>query len=184
MQLSSACLSRAGRPSVRHLNSGTGLSDGKEAANSLVDQGFCSAYILKKCGSFGQEKETARSLTRWNIFCSSRRRIRKNLKKTRRRFCCFRKLWYDLSIWKQLKSGGGNRSGVIAILLGLPEIKDLAATVILFAWAYAESVKDVRIFAAGDKIPLVKSEESWNTPFSQLLTYRSHLDSYRSSADG
>ena len=36
----------------------------------------------------------------------------------------------------------------------------------------------------GDKIPLVKSEESWNTPFSQLLTYRSHLDSYRSSADG
>lgn len=83
-----------------------------------------------------------------------------------------------------LKAEAETAAGVIAILLGLPEIKDFAATVILFAWAYAESVKDVRILLRGDKIPLVKSEESWNTPFSQLLTYRSHLDSYRSSADG
>ena len=124
MQLSSACLSGAGRPSVRHLNSGTGLSDGKEAVNAAF------------------------------LFGSS------------------------------LKAEAETAAGVIAILLGLPEIKDLAATVILFAWAYAESVKDVRILLRGDKIPLVKSEGSWNTPFSQLLTYRSHLDSYRSSADG
>ena len=78
MQLSSACLSGAGRPSVRHLNSGTGLSDGKEAANSLVDQGLLYAYILKKMRQLrAGERKTARSLTRWNIFCSSRRRIRK-----------------------------------------------------------------------------------------------------------
>ena len=35
MQLSSACIPGAGRPSVRHLNSGTGLSDGKEAVNKI-----------------------------------------------------------------------------------------------------------------------------------------------------
>ena len=121
MQLSSACLSGAGRPSVRHLNSGTGLSDGKEAVNSLVDQGLLYAYILKKCGSFGQEKENSA-------------------------------LAYEVEYILQQQT--------------------------------QDRVKDVRILLRGDKIPLVKSEESWNTPFSQLLTYRSHLDSYRSSADG
>lgn len=62
MQLSSACIPGAGRPSVRHLNSGTGLSDGKEAVNSLVDQGLLYAYILKKMRQLraGERKQRAR----------------------------------------------------------------------------------------------------------------------------
>ena len=110
---------------------------------------------------------------------------RENLKKTLQEILLLREAVNAAFLFgSSLKAEAETAAGVIAILLGLPEIKDFAATVILFAWAYAESVKDVRILLRGDKIPLVKSEESWNTPFSQLLTYRSHLDSYRSSADG
>ena len=185
MQLSSACLSGAGRPSVRHLNSGTGLSDGKEAANSLVDQGLLYAYILKKCGSFGQEKENSALAYEVEYILQQQTQDRENLKKTLQEILLLREAVNAAFLFgSSLKAEAETAAGVIAILLGLPEIKDLAATVILFAWAYAESVKDVRILLRGDKIPLVKSEESWNTPFSQLLTYRSHLDSYRSSADG
>lgn len=36
----------------------------------------------------------------------------------------------------------------------------------------------------GIRFRLSKAREAGNTPFSQLLTYRSHLDSYRSSAEG
>ena len=185
MQLSSACLSGAGRPSVRHLNSGTGLSDGKEAVNSLVDQGLLYAYILKKCGSFGQEKENSALAYEVEYILQQQTQDRENLKKTLQEILLLREAVNAAFLFgSSLKVEAETAAGVIAILLGLPEIKDLAATVILFAWAYAESVKDVRILLRGDKIPLVKSEESWNTPFSQLLTYRSHLDSYRSSADG
>lgn len=185
MQLSSACLSGAGRPSVRHLNSGTGLSDGKEAVNSLVDQGLLYAYILKKCGSFGQEKENSALAYEVEYILQQQTQDRENLKKTLQEILLLREAVNAAFLFgSSLKAEAETAAGVIAILLGLPEIKDLAATVILFAWAYAESVKDVRILLRGDKIPLVKSEESWNTPFSQLLTYRSHLDSYRSSADG
>ena len=185
MQLSSACLSGADRPSVRHLNSGTGLSDGKEAENSLVDQGLLYAYILRKCGSFGKEKENSALAYEVEYILQQQTQDRENLKKTLQEILLLREAVNAAFLFgSSLKAEAETAAGVIAILLGLPEIKDLAATVILFAWAYAESVKDVRILLRGDKIPLVKSEESWNTPFSQLLTYRSHLDSYRSSADG
>ncbi len=66
----------------------------------------------------------------------------------------------------------------------MPEIAPAVETVILFAWAYAESVKDVRILFQGGRVPLLKSEGEWNTPFSRLLTYRMHLDSYRPSESG
>ena len=82
MRLSSACLSGAGRPSVRHLNSGTGLSDGKEAVNSLVDQGLLYAYILKKCGSFGQEKENSALAYEVEYILQQQTQDRENLKKT------------------------------------------------------------------------------------------------------
>ena len=170
---------------MRHLNSGTGLSDGKEAVNSLVDQGLLYAYILKKCGSFGKEKENSALAYEVEYILQQQTQDLENLKKTLQEILLLREAVNAAFLFgSSLKVEAETAAGVIAILLGLPEIKDLAATVILFAWAYAESVKDVRILLRGDKIPLVKSEESWNTPFSQLLTYRSHLDSYRSSADG
>lgn len=91
---------------------------------------------------------------------------RENLKKTLQEILLLREAVNAAFLFgSSLKAEAETAAGVIAILLGLPEIKDLAATVILFAWAYAESVKDVRILLRGDKIPLVKSEESWNTPF-------------------
>ena len=133
----------------------------------------------------GQEKENSALAYEVEYILQQQTQDRENLKKTLQEILLLREAVNAAFLFgSSLKAEAETAAGVIAILLGLPEIKDLAATVILFAWAYAESVKDVRILLRGDKIPLVKSEGSWNTPFSQLLTYRSHLDSYRSSADG
>lgn len=92
MQLSSACIPGAGRPSVRHLNSGTGLSDGKEAVNSLVDQGLLYAYILKKCGSFGQEKENSCARYEVEYILQQQTQDRENRKRRCRDFVASGKL--------------------------------------------------------------------------------------------
>ena len=39
-----------------------------------------------------------------------------------------------------------------------PEIKDALKLTILFAWTYAESVKDVRILMDGNPLPLIKNQ--------------------------
>ncbi len=161
MQLSSACLSGAGRPSVRHLNSGTGLSDGKEAANSLVDQGLLYAYILKKCGSFGQEKENSALAYEVEYILQQQTQDRENLKKTLQEILLLREAVNAAFLFgSSLKAEAETAAGVIAILLGLPEIKRSCSDRDFICLGIRGKCQGCPNFAAGDKIPLVKSEES------------------------
>ena len=82
---------------------------------------------------------------------------RENLKKTLQEILLLREAVNAAFLFgSSLKAEAETAAGVIAILLGLPEIKDLAATVILFAWAYAEIFKDLIILLLCEKIQLVK----------------------------
>lgn len=185
MPLSSASISDSSRPSVRQLNVGSGLSEGKDSADGLADNGLLYAYILEKCGNFTKEKEKSALSYEVEYILQQQTSDRENLKKTAQEL-----LWMREAANVAFLFGSGLRNEakavaeVIAAVLLLPEVAELIETVILFAWAYAESVKDIRILFKGGSVPLMKSEESWNTPFYQLLTYRSHLDDWRASEEG
>lgn len=81
-----------------------------------------------------------------------------------------------------------NEADALALLLSAvflsPEIKDALKLTILFAWNYAESVKDVRILMDGNQLPLQKTREYWNTPLVQLFSFTSHLGEYKTSGEG
>lgn len=54
----------------------------------------------------------------------------------------------------------------------------------MFAWSYAESVKDIRILLDGNKVPVLKTEETWNTPLSKLVSFSSCLNEYKVIEEG
>lgn len=185
MKVSNASLAGAVRPSQRKLNRGTGLSESKKAADGLAEDGLFYAYILDKCGYWGDEKENSALCYEVEYILQQGTEDRENLKKTAQELLLIREASNAAFLFgSSLRSQAAEAAGIIAALLLLPEVAELIEIVILFAWAYAESVKDVRILFQGDKVPLVKTESTWNTPFSQLLTYRSHLDSYQSAQSG
>lgn len=185
MRLSAASLSEGGRPSVRSLNRGTGLMEPNEPADSMLDNGLLYAYILEKCGNLRKEKENSALAYEVEYILQQQTSDRENLRKTAQEL-----LWMREAANVAFLFGSGLRSeakaaaSVIAAILLLPEVAELIEVVILFAWAYAESVKDIRILFRGDKVPVMKSEGTWNTSFYQLLTYRSHLDSYHAPESG
>lgn len=185
MQLSAAILSDAQRPSRRTLNQGTGLSEPKEPAEGMAENGLLYAYIMDKCGYFGQEKENSALCYQVEHILQQTGSDQENLKKTARELLVLREAANAGFLFSSsLRGQAREAAGVIAAILLMPEVTDAIETVILFAWAYAESVKDIRILLKGGKVPVVKSEADWNTPFSQLLTYRSHLDSWQSAENG
>ncbi len=55
-------------------------------------------------------------------------------------------------------------------LLAVPAISEAAAQVILLAWAYGESILDIRALLGGNRVPLTKTKESWQLGLSSLLT--------------
>lgn len=58
----------------------------------------------------------------------------------------------------------------LCTLLAVPAITEAAAQGILLAWAYGESIMDMRSLLKGSKVPLIKSKESWQLQLSRLLT--------------
>lgn len=60
---------------------------------------------------------------------------------------------------------------VIGLLIGEnPAAVKLIQAGLVGAWAYAESILDVRSLAAGEKIPLIKEKNEWTTEISQILS--------------
>lgn len=60
-------------------------------------------------------------------------------------------------------------SASAATAIGLPFLEPLIKGVLLEAWALAEAVCDTKELLKGEKIPLIKNKENWNTSLTNLL---------------
>ena len=69
-----------------------------------------------------------------------------------------------------MKAEAETAAMALCTLLAVPAITEAAAQGILLAWAYGESIMDLRSLLKGSRVPLVKSKESWQLQLSKLLT--------------
>lgn len=61
-------------------------------------------------------------------------------------------------------------ASVSAVALA-PYLQPLLETSILFAWAYIESIQDVKLLLAGGKVPLLKTAQDWRTNLESILNF-------------
>ena len=68
----------------------------------------------------------------------------------------------------------------------LPVLTEAVTQVLLLGWAFGESIMDLRSLLKGSRVPLVKTEESWQLSLSALLTLGTEEDTQegRDMADG
>lgn len=64
----------------------------------------------------------------------------------------------------------------LSTIVALPIISQAVAQGILLAWAFGETVVDIRSLLSGNKVPLVKSKTSWQLQLSALLTLGTDQD--------
>ncbi len=56
----------------------------------------------------------------------------------------------------------------LTALFSVPAAKDIVKHALLLAWAYGESVVDLRVLFKGKKVPVVKTEENWQLQLANL----------------
>lgn len=71
---------------------------------------------------------------------------------------------------------------IICTITLQPEAVDTVKNAILLAWAYGESVGEVKCLLKGEKIPVVKNKENWKVSFHQLFYLKNA--SLKESKDG
>ena len=75
-------------------------------------------------------------------------------------------------------------SAVGLLVGGEPTVTKTIQLGIIGAWAYIESILDVRALVAGDVIPLIKSQSEWTTNTAEILTVFQENAKAKACADG
>lgn len=95
---------------------------------------------------------------------------RENLKKTANKLLLLREIanYLYLQTDEEKKAEALTVASAVGGALASPELITVIRQGILAAWAYAESLCDVKALLAGGRIPLMKNAASWHTQLSNL----------------
>lgn len=156
---------------------GTGLLQERAERSSLLAQGkekiLLLAYIFQKFGCCGQEKENGALDYQVEYLLGKKASDTENLRAVVRKLALIREganaayLYGDTGKRAEISAMAG---AVSAVALA-PYLQPLLETSILFAWAYIESIQDVKLLLEGGKVPLIKTASDWQTDLDSILEF-------------
>lgn len=156
---------------------GTGiLQERMEEGNLLTEMKervLLDAYIFQKFGYYGQEKENAGLDYQVEYLLEGKETDVENLKAVVNKLLIFREAANAAYLYKD----AGKRAEISAMASSIaavtiaPYLQPLLETSILFAWAYIESVQDVKLLLSGGKVPILKEASDWQTGLNSILNF-------------
>lgn len=161
-------------------NHGCGLYSDQESPYGPVDEITFMSYLFDRLGYKDHEKENACLNYQIEYLIAGEDGDVENLEEIAEKIFKIRFVINVLHVYScSVKQAEAMELAISAtILIPVPGLAEIVKHSILLAWAYAESAKDMRILFDGHSLSTVKTEADWNTPLSQLLTFKSHLDEY------
>ena len=166
---------------------GTGELETKE---SMIEQTagrvLLQEYLFEKCGYYGNTLDKGVLSYQLEYLLKGESKDDENLCRVLEDILHIRQAVNTLYLFSS-QDKQAQAEALAAVISGLalmPELVEPVKLTILFAWGYAESVQDIRILLDGNKIPLGKDDNSWNTPLLHLVNFTAHLDEYRSADKG
>lgn len=156
---------------------GSGLLQEKIKETSFLAESkekiLLNAYIFQKYGCYGDEKENAALSYQVEYLLGKKGSDVENLKAVAGKLLLAR----EASNAAYLYSDEVKRAEIAAMAASVsavafaPYLQPLLETSILFAWAYIESIQDVKVLLAGGNIPLLKNKGDWQTDLSSILHF-------------
>lgn len=155
--------------SERNLRKGYGTLYEKESGSG--DAVFFNLYLLEKFGNATSRKEDAYLQYELEYLLEGKESDAKNLEAVTKKLCNIRfGINYAYLLTNQtMQAEAEALAGTISILLAAPAIIPVMKQGILLTWAYGEAMMDVRTLLEGEKVPLIKTQETWKLSLESLL---------------
>lgn len=169
--------------SGRQLHAGSGRQEGMKYPDSLLENIVFHEYILEKCSRYTEvlDKSLLKYQTEY-IICG-KDSDDKNLEGIMNRLLLLREVANVLYLMSDSAKMAEIQalSMTLTLICMVPEAEPLVRYSILFAWAYVESIRDVRILFNNGKVPLLKSSSTWET---ELLKMTQFQEDYEEGSGG
>lgn len=172
--------------SHRKLNTGVGIPRGHEMQDSILEEILFGEYLLEKCGDYTKQKDISLLKYQLEYILFGKNYDKENLKMAANKLVLVRQVSNIVYLWTdsaKVAEVDAAAAGIASAVL-MPEIQPIVKASLMFAWAYAESIGDIRILLGGGKVPLLKTSDDWNLQFSHLKNYNKHIKNARGNDKG
>ncbi len=154
---------------------GLAFSGGYEPENTHdypeVDALVFDEYILEKCGNYRETMKKSRLRYQVEYILAGKAEDEQNLEAIARRLMIIREAANCMYLFSD--EGKKREAQILSLALACcllnPELEKVITPVVLFAWAYLESVQDVKSLMAGGRVPLLKDASSWKIPLLSIF---------------
>ena len=158
--------------STREIHYGDALQPVNSHGYPRADEALFDLYIAEKCGCFTEPLEKGRLKYQTEYILTGGASDQDSLEKVAERLLLIREAANCAYLFTDRFRMGEAEflAAVVSFVLFNPELKDAIKIVLLFAWAYLESVRDLRTLFDGGRVPLMKNSETWQTSLLGILT--------------
>lgn len=172
-ELSAVAINPANYISKRECVQGSGLL-GREKLKG-ADELIFNEYLLKKCGCYTNPKEKGLLAYQLEYILAGKSNDLENLKTIVNRLLLMKEAANVIYLFFDSAKMAEAEALAVAVTaeIPVPGLSELVKISLIFAWAYAESVYDVRTLLAGGKSPLFKTKDSWHYSLSGMMDFAS-----------
>lgn len=156
---------------------GTGLCTEAAEVGGEPNELVFQAYLLEKCGYYGEEMEKALLKYQIEYILAGEDTDWQNLEQVAKKLLLWREasnVIYILSDSAKVAEAQAMAAALTAVTL-LPALMEPVKYTILFAWAYVESLQDVKTLLSGGRVPIVKTAADWKTGINCIKDVRGSL---------
>lgn len=142
-------------------------------ANELVFQ----TYLFEKCGYYGEELEKGLLKYQMEYILMGKDTDWQNLEQVAKRLLLWREaanVLYILSDSAKVAAAQALAATLSAVML-MPALMEPVKYLILFAWAFVESLQDVKTLFSGGRVPIFKTAADWKTGIGCLQNAKGSL---------
>ncbi len=157
--------------------SGTGLCEEAVEMGGEPNELVFQAYLFEKCGYYGQELEKSLMKYQMEYILAGQDTDWKNLEQVAKKLLLWREVanvLYLFSDSAKMAEAQAMAAALSAVVL-MPALMEPVKYTILFAWAYVESLQDVKTLLSGGRVPLVKTAADWKTGINCIKNVRGSL---------
>lgn len=163
--------------SHRSLMTGSGLCNDAAAVSGVADDILFLAYLFDKCGYYGEVKEDSLFQYQLEYIIAGMDTDWENLEKVAKKILHIREvsnLIYILTDASKIAEAEAMALALTAVML-VPELTEPVKYTILFAWAYLESLQDVKCLLQGGRVPIYKTAADWKTGINGIKNVKGSL---------
>ena len=163
--------------SHRSLIKGTGVCAEAAEISGEPDELVFQTYLFEKCGYYGQEMDKSRLKYQIEYILAGKDTDWQNLEDVAKRLLRWREVanvLYILTDSAKVAEAEAMALALTAVTL-CPELAEPVKYTILFAWAYVESLQDVKALLSGGRVPIFKTSADWKTGINSITNVKGSL---------